>query len=239
MKTVVWLVILVSACCLTLQAIEVPPAKGYVSDYASMLTSSEVIILNQKLQEHEAKTSNQVVVLTINSLEGEAIESFGIKVAEKWKPGQKGKDNGVLFIIAKEDRRTRIEVGYGLEGALTDLECALILDNIVKPKFRESKYYEGINAAIESIFKAIEGEFTPETKTSDIENTILFLLGLLLISSPLLAVLLSHTRKLSGNSRGGSWWSTGGGGWSGGGGSGGGFSGGGGGFGGGGASGRW
>lgn len=240
---------------LSLYALDVPPAKGYVSDYAGMLSSSEIQSLNGKLRAHEEQTSNQVVVLTVKSLDGESIERFGIKVFDSWKVGQKGKDNGVIFIIAKDDRKTRIEVGYGLEGALTDLECALIVNNIANPKFKIGKYYQGINEATDAIFKAITGEFKGgrgsglSSKWSAGEiKAIIFIL--LLLGAIIMVSVTNISSKWSkdwsrggrwstgrGYSRGGGWFSGGGG--FGGGFSGGGFSGGGGGGGGGGASGGW
>jgi len=255
MRKLISCIVLIVLCGLVIQALEIPKSTGYVTDYAGLLTSSQVEGLDQRLREYDRKTSNQVVVLIIQSLKGEAIESFGIKVAEKWKAGQKGKDNGVIFIISKDDRKTRIEVGYGLESVLTDLECALILDKIVKPRFREGKYYDGINEAVDSIFKAISGEFTITgtavngNATQDTRWGILFfivcLMSIILIVG--LKLKLNQTYPISypiiigGNrkSSGGFWRGGfgGGGGFSGGG--GGGFSGGGGGFGGGGASGGW
>lgn len=248
---------------LTINALEAPPAKGYVSDYAGLLSASESQTIDAKLRAHEQQTSNQVVVLTVKSLEGEPIERFGIKVFDSWKVGQKGKDNGVIFIISKDDRKTRIEVGYGLEGALTDLECELILENVVKPRFREGNYYQGINEAIDAIFKGIAGEFlfTPahresdkaegdftsqsRQKTSDDRlNLPALMIVCFIILIPFIIVWFTHPHI---RSSGG--WSSGrgggiGGGWSGGGGGGfggggGGFSGGGGRGGGGGASGGW
>jgi uncharacterized protein len=255
MRKLILAIVLVILSGLWLPALEVPAAKGYVSDYAGLLTPAEAQVLDQKLRAYDQQTTNQVVVLIVKSLGGEPIEPFGIKVAGKWKAGQKGKDNGVIFIIAKEDRETRIEVGYGLEHALTDLECALILDNIVKPKFREGKYYEGINEAIDAILNGISGNFNTNLNTNANNNDrgtqvkngempIGIILVILMILIPFIIIWKNHP-SISGKHS--EWWSAGGrytggggGGGSGGGGfSGGGFSGGGGGFGGGGASGRW
>ncbi|MDI6733370.1 MAG: TPM domain-containing protein [Planctomycetota bacterium] len=234
-------------------ALEVPPAKGYVTDYAGLLTPVEIDRLNRKLSEYDARTSNQVVVLIIKSLEGETRESFGIKVMDKWQPGQKGKDNGVILIVAKEDRQIRIEVGYGLEHVLTDLKCALVWDKIIKPKFQEGKYSEGINDAVDSIIKEITGEFTflhtvhtNTTASADLKQIGGWIFILIAIIFFIGIVLIGRAGRRYGS---GGTWSTGGfgrGGWGGGFGGGGGFSGGGGGFsggggrgGGGGASGRW
>jgi uncharacterized protein len=232
---------------LNIPALDVPPAKGYVTDYAGLLTPAEISRLDKALREYDTRTSNQVLVLIIKSLKGEAIESFGIKVAEKWKPGQKGKDNGAIFIIAKEDRQTKIEVGYGLEHLLTDLECSLIIDKIVKPKFQDGKYSEGIAAAIDSIINAITGDIMPQAgnvgnQSAAIEETGAWIFILLFFGFFIGIALISRAGRRGG--LGGSWSAGGFGrtGWGGGGfGSSGrgGFSGGGGRFGGGGASGRW
>jgi len=253
MRKLILAVVLIILSGLWLPALEVPDSKGYVSDYAGLLTPAEAQALDQKLRAYDQQTTNQIVVLIVKSLGGEAIESFGIQVAGKWKPGQKGKDNGVILIIAKDDRKTRIEVGYGLEPSLTDLECALILENIVKPNFRSDKYYEGINEAIDAIFKGISGNFnanvnvtvennTKKSRAANDDTTLWIFLIILMLNIPFIIIWKNHP-SISGKHS--EWWSaggryTGGGGGGGGfGGGGGGFSGGGGGFGGGGASGGW
>ncbi|HNI89138.1 MAG TPA: TPM domain-containing protein, partial [Leptospiraceae bacterium] len=110
-------------------ALDVPYLSGRVVDEAGILSEETKSSLEKKLIEQEKKTSNQLVVLTIPSLEGEVLEDYSIKVATTWKLGQKGKDNGVLLLIAKDDRKLRIEVGYGLEGTLTDVMCSRIIRN--------------------------------------------------------------------------------------------------------------
>ena len=252
MRKLILAIVLVILSGLWLSALEVPDSKGYVSDYAGLLTSTDAQTLDQKLRAYDQQTTNQVVVLIVKSLGNESRESFGIKVMDKWKPGQKGKDNGIIFIIAKEDRATRIEVGYGLEPSLTDLECALILENIVKPNFRAGNYYEGINEAVDAIFKAVSGNFNANintdannnTKRSQVkaeERSIAIILVILMILIPFIIIWKNHP-SISGKHS--EWWSAGGrytGGGRGGGGfgGGGGFSGGGGRGGGGGASGGW
>lgn len=255
MRKLVLAVVLVALSSLWLPALEVPDAKGYVSDYAGLLSSVEAQTLDQKLRAYDQKTTNQIVVLIIQSLKSEPIESFGIKVMDKWKPGQKGKDNGIILIIAKEDRKTRIEVGYGLEPSLTDLECALILENIVKSNFRAGKYYEGINEAVDAIFKTLSGSFnatvrvaagnnTKGNPSKNEENSVALVIVILMVLVPFIIIWKTHPSVSGKHSE---WWSasgryTGGsrgGGFGGGFGGGGGFSGGGGRGGGGGASGGW
>ena len=146
---------------------EVPFLGGRVNDYAGILSSETVSDLNSMLKSFEDSTSNQVVVLTISSLNGENLEEYSIKVAQTWKLGQKGKDNGVLLLVAKDDRKIRIEVGYGLEGTLTDALCSSIIQREILPKFRNKDYDNGVTAGVVSILGAINGTFTPEQSSSE------------------------------------------------------------------------
>ena len=140
--------------------------EGYVSDYAGMISPSTRAGLEEKLRRYEKETSNQVVVVTFPSLEGEALEDFSIRLAEAWKVGQKGKDNGVILLIFKNDRKVRIEVGYGLEGALTDATSKLIIENEITPAFRAGKFEEGIEAAVDAIIAGTKGEYKAEARSS-------------------------------------------------------------------------
>jgi len=140
-------------------ALDVPKLQGYVNDYAEMMSAGTKSQLESELRAFEQSDSTQVVILTIPSLEGEVIEDFGIKVAESWKVGQKGKDNGIIFIVAKQDRKMRIEVGRGLEGKLTDLMAGRIIDLVVKPRFKRADYDGGFTAGVSAIIDATRGEF--------------------------------------------------------------------------------
>lgn len=219
-----------------------PPLKGYVNDEAGLLTARQSSTLESMLRAYQEKTTNQVVLLTIPSLEGDSIEEFSMRVAEQWKIGQKGKDNGVILLVALRDRKSRIEVGYGLEGVLTDALSSRILRQVVSPAFRQGNYFGGIAGGLEAILQATEGEFkapaglpgvTGQTKKLTASGLLFFLIFVLLISSRLGRLFLlggllgggrrSYGRSFGGRSLGGF----------------GGFSGGGGGFGGGGASGSW
>lgn len=144
-----------------LTALEVPKLTGRVVDLVGTLTENSRTVLEERLANHEKETSNQVVVLIIPSLEGEILEEYSIKVASSWKLGQKKKDNGVLLLIAKEDRKLRIEVGYGLEGVLTDAKAARIIRNIIVPEFKKEEYTEGIVLGVSAILKTIEGTYEP------------------------------------------------------------------------------
>lgn len=140
-------------------ALEVPPLKGRVNDYAGMISPAAANTLEQKLRSFEESDSTQVVILTVNSLEGDALEDFTIRVAEKWKIGQAKKDNGVILFASKNDRRMRIEVGRGLEGVLTDLLAGRILDNVIRPKFRAGDFDGGFTDGVDAIISACRGEF--------------------------------------------------------------------------------
>lgn len=147
-------------------ALEVPALSGRVNDYADMISPEAERLLEEKLRAFEESDSTQVVVLTINSLEGDSLEDFSIRVAEKWKIGQAKKDNGVIFLVVKMYKLMRIEVGRGLEGTLTDLLAGRILDNIVKPKFRAGDFDGGFTDGAGAIIEACRGEFTADSGRS-------------------------------------------------------------------------
>jgi uncharacterized protein len=140
-------------------ALDVPKLQGYVNDYANMISPQAKAQLETELKNFEQTDSTQIVVLTVPSLEGEVIEDFGIKVGEAWKIGQKGKDNGAIFIVSKQDRKMRIEVGRGLEGKLTDLMAGRIIDLVVKPRFKRADYDGGFIAGVSALIDATRGEF--------------------------------------------------------------------------------
>lgn len=150
------------ACGLTLhaQSLEVPFLAGHVNDNAHLLSASTLNALEVLLQTHEDSTSNQVVVLTIPSLQGEILEEYSIKVVETWKLGQKENDNGVLLLIARDDRQVRIEVGDGLEGDLPDITCGQIIRSEIVPRFRDGDYEAGIRDGVAAILAAINGSYT-------------------------------------------------------------------------------
>lgn len=143
-------------------ALDVPQLKGRVNDYAGMISASAEARLEEELRSFEQSDSTQVVILTIPSLEGEVIEEFGIRVAEVWKIGQAGKDNGVILIASKEDREMRIEVGRGLEGRLTDLMSGRIIDLVMKPRFKRGDFDGGFIAGVSALIDASRGEFQTE-----------------------------------------------------------------------------
>jgi uncharacterized protein len=141
-------------------ALDVPPLKARVNDYANILSPAAVQRIETELSAFEASDSTQIAVLTIPSLEGENIEEYSIKVAEAWKIGQKGKDNGAILLVSKGDRKIRIEVGRGLEGTLTDLLSGRIIRNEMAPRFKQGDYDGGVEAGVSAIMSVVKGEYT-------------------------------------------------------------------------------
>ena len=159
-------VALAVALALPAHALDVPPLTGRVVDLARVLPHDRVQSLTAQLATHEAQSSNQVVVLTIPSLEGDSLEAFSHRVATTWKLGHKGTDNGVLLLVVIAERKVRIEVGYGLEGVLTDIKSAQIIRNEVVPRFRSGDMLGGVVAGVQAIVKTIEGTYqAPEQAT--------------------------------------------------------------------------
>jgi len=136
-----------------------PPPDRRVNDYAGVLSAADRDRLEQKLVAGEAGSRNQIVVAIFRSLQGESLEDYSIRLAQAWRIGQKGLDNGVIFLVFLDDRKTRIEVGYGLEGNLTDAISSSILRDVVAPRFREGRIADGIGAGVDAIERAIAGTY--------------------------------------------------------------------------------
>ncbi len=245
-------------------ALRLPPSPDRrVNDYAGALSEPDRGRLEQKLVAREANSSNQIVVAIFKSLEGESLEDFSVRLAQSWRLGQKGLDNGVLFVVFVDDRKMRLEVGYGLESSLTDAISSSILRNEVAPRFREGRMADGIAAGLDAIDQAIAGTYAhsgPRARSGEAPPGI----PLALVAGLAVAVIAGSAMALNARSQRRRGWSAGRQGWTrdrgpvffpwitGGGGGGfgggfgggssgggGGFSGGGGDFGGGGASGDW
>jgi uncharacterized protein len=144
---------------LTALGLDVPNLTQRVTDLTGMLSPDQVATLDAKLRELENSDSTQVAVLIIPSLEGEVLEDYSMRVVEAWKLGQKSRDNGALLLISMKDRAIRIEVGYGLEGTLTDLRSSQIIRNDMFPHFRAGDFYGGIDAGLTGIIQTIRGEY--------------------------------------------------------------------------------
>ncbi len=141
---------------------------GFVNDFAGMLTAPQKQALETKLSDFEQESTNEIAVVTIPDLGGDSIENFAVKLFEDWKIGKKDADNGLLLLIARDDHKLRIEVGYGLEPVITDAQSSQIIRTILTPAFKEGKYFEGIDQATDVIIKTIEGDSSaiPKTETS-------------------------------------------------------------------------
>ncbi len=163
-----------------LAEIAVPSLKSHVTDLTETLSSMEISRLEQQLTDFEAKKGSQIALLIIPTTQPETIEQYSIRVAEVWKLGRKGIDDGVLLLVAKNDRTLRIETGYGLEGVLPDALARRIIDEIIVPKFRQGHFFGGLQAGVEQIISIIEGETLPESEPAGgaslaVENIIPFL----------------------------------------------------------------
>jgi len=142
-----------------------------VHDDAHVLKQETIDVLEKQLEAYEDSTSNQIAILIISSLDGDPIESYSMRVVEKWQLGQKEKDNGVLLLIAVDDHKMRIEVGAGLEGVLTDALSSRIIRNEMAPNFRRADFDTGVTAAVNSIIAAIGGEYTADDSNEIMELT--------------------------------------------------------------------
>jgi len=144
-----------------LAEVAVPPVKARVTDLTGTLSAQQKSELEARIAAWEAKRGSQLAVLMLPSTKPEEIEQYSIRVAEAWKIGRKGVDDGLLLIVAKGDRRLRIEVGYGLEGAIPDSVAQRVIDEKITPKFREGDFYGGIRDGVDQLIRLAEGEKLP------------------------------------------------------------------------------
>jgi uncharacterized protein len=149
---------------MTAAALDVPYLSGRVNDHAEVLNEGTRKSITERIKAHEDRTGDQIAVLTVPTLEGENIEEYAVKVFESWKLGKKGRDNGVLIIVAPKDRRMRIEVGYGLEGTLTDLAAGRIVRNVMTPRFKARDYNGGIDAGVQAVLDLLEKGVAPSSE---------------------------------------------------------------------------
>jgi uncharacterized protein len=141
--------------------VAVPPLSGRVVDQTGTLSSGDIASLTQTLKDFQARKGSQIAVLIVPTTEPETIEQYSIRVAEAWKIGRKKIDDGALLVIAKNDRKLRIEVGYGLEGALTDVTSRRIIDEEIAPRFKAGDFAGGVAAGIDRMIRVIDGEPLP------------------------------------------------------------------------------
>ena len=156
------LALLLCWACSALALVAVPPLSGRVVDQTGTLAAGDIASLTQTLKDLETRKGSQIAVLIVPTTDGEAIEQFSLRVAEAWKIGRKKIDDGALLVIAKNDRRLRIEVGYGLEGALTDATTKRIIDEDITPKFKSGDFAGGVSAGVDRMVRVAEGEKLPD-----------------------------------------------------------------------------
>jgi uncharacterized protein len=145
-----------------LAELDVPYLTGRVTDNAQILSQETIRLLTDSLKSHEDRTGNQIAVLTVPTLDGEVIEDYAVRVLREWKLGQKDRDNGILIVVVPNDHRMRIEVGYGLEGTLTDGTAGQIIRTVMTPKFKNGDYSGGITDGARAVMDLLEGGKMPE-----------------------------------------------------------------------------
>ncbi len=235
--------------------VAIPPLSGHVIDQIGILNESQQQSLNQVLQDYETRTGSQIAVLLMSTTAPEVIDAYSIRVADAWKLGRKGVDDGVILIVArdnpKELRRLRIEAGRGVQGVMTDVQSKRILADVIAPHFKQNDFYGGLTAGVTAIMQVLDKEALPApVKKAQQEDDYSWVIPLIFFAFIFFSMMRRGSSAAYGRSSlpaiilgnaAGSWGrGGGGGGWGGGGSSGGGgFSGGGGGFDGGGASGDW
>ena len=165
------LALLLCWACSALALVAVPPLSGQVVDQTGTLSAGDIASLTQTLKDLETRKGSQVAVLIVPTTDGEAIEQYSLRVAEAWKIGRKKIDDGALLVIAKNDRRLRIEVGYGLEGALTDATTKRIIDEDITPKFKTGDFAGGVSAGTDRMVRVINGEKLPEPEPPHWQDT--------------------------------------------------------------------
>lgn len=178
--------------------VAVPPLKAHVTDLAATLDAQQVQALEARLAAFETRKGAQLAVLIIPTTQPESIEQYGIRVVEAWQLGRKGVDDGALLLVAKDDRALRIEVGYGLEGALNDATAKRIIAEIITPFFKRGEFYHGIDAGITAIMGVIDGESLPPIRrvaasgSYDIESLLFVGFGLAVAIGGILRALLGR-----------------------------------------------
>jgi uncharacterized protein len=184
-------------------AADVPQVRGYVNDYANMMSPGTRSTLESELKAFEQSDSTQLVVLTVPTLDGEPVEAYAIKVAEAWKVGQKGKDNGILLLVASKERKIRVEVGRGLEGRLTDLMAGRIIDMVITPRFKRADFDGGFAAGVHALIDATRGEFKAEAKRAPSRKGSRLPLLTLLIFGGVILLMVGRISKVLGGAVGG------------------------------------
>ena len=176
----------------------VPPLTQRVTDLTATLDAQQTRALEARLAAFETKKGAQLAVLIVPTTQPETIEQFGMRVAEAWKLGRKGVDDGALLLVAKDDRALRIEVGYGLEGALNDATAKRIIAEVITPFFKRGEFYAGIESGTTAMMRVIDGEPLPPPKRAaasgsyDIESLLFLAFGLVVVAGGMLRALLGR-----------------------------------------------
>lgn len=194
------LTLLAAAGSLARAEVAVPPLTARVTDQTATLTPDQVQGLEQTLRAFEARKGSQIAVLIVPTTQPETIEQYGIRVADQWKLGRKGIDDAAILIVAKNDRTLRIEVGYGLEGALNDATSKRIISEIIVPQFRQGDFAGGITAGVDRMIRVIDGEPLPEPSSNTSGDTEVrqYVLVLLLVALVVGGVLRAVFGKVPG-----------------------------------------
>lgn len=212
---------------------KMPEPKGFVNDFANMISDDVEKSLESTLVQYKQKTTNEIAVVTVKTIGDQSVEDYTIRLAEKWKVGKKDKDNGVIILIAEKEKKIRIEVGYGLEPVLTDAKAGAIIGREMTPRFKSGDYTGGIKAGVNAVIAALEGSYTPSNNQPISAGGFpLWLIVVIILGGIMISIIIAGLVG-GGSGGGGGSWSSGSGGSGGGGGFGGGS------FGGGGASGGW
>lgn len=186
-----WLLVcLASWSWLVMANVSVPTLNNRVTDVTGTLTPQQLQTLERTLQTFENSKGSQIAVLIVPTTGPESIEQYSLRVVERWKIGRKNIDDGVLLLIAKEDHTLRIEVGYGLEGALTDATSKRIISEIIVPQFKQGNYYSGIQSGLDSIIKVVNGEALPVKNNSFAANGITQTMPILFVAAAIAGSIL-------------------------------------------------
>lgn len=178
--------------------VAVPPLSARITDLAATLSAQQRQTLESRLAAFETQKGAQLAVLIVPTTQPEAIEQYGIRVVEQWKLGRKGLDDGALLLVAKDDHRLRIEVGYGLEGALNDATAKRIVDEIIVPKFKQGDFYAGIDEGLAAMMRVVSGESLPAPQRPsagggfDIESLLFVAFGVVVVIGGILRALLGR-----------------------------------------------
>ncbi len=166
-KEILFATFVLALSCVLAQDVAIPKLERRVTDQTNTLTDQEKLVLENKLKAIESEKGSQIAVLIISTTGEETIAQYGIRVVEAWQLGRKGVDDGVLLLVALQDRKIRIEVGYGLEGAIPDAIAKRVITNVITPEFRSGHFYRGIDNGLDVIISAVRGEELPPAVISD------------------------------------------------------------------------